>query len=68
LSGRTSFEIVQKALLAGVPVVGAVSAPASLAVDLVVKTGVTLLGFVRGGAFNIYAHSERIVSPGEVRR
>jgi FdhD protein len=60
VSGRTSFEIVQKALFAGVTVVAAVSAPSSLAIDLASELGVTLIGFVRGDGFNIYAHQERI--------
>jgi FdhD protein len=60
VSGRTSFEIVQKAVLAGVPAVAAVSAPSSLAIDLARELGVTLVGFVRGDGFNIYAHPGRI--------
>jgi FdhD protein len=62
VSGRTSYEIVQKAVIAGIPIVAAVSAPSSLAIDLAIALGVTLIGFVRGDGFNIYAHPERIAA------
>jgi FdhD protein len=60
VSGRVSFEIVQKAAVAGVPIVCAVSAPSDLAVETADRLGVTLVGFLRGDGFNVYSHDERI--------
>jgi FdhD protein len=62
VSGRSSFEILQKCLAAGAPVVCAISAPSSLAVDVARDFGMTLVGFLRGDRFNVYAGSERIES------
>ena len=61
VSGRSSFEILQKCLTAGVPIVCAISAPSSLAVDVAKEFGMTLVGFLREGRFNVYAGSDRIL-------
>ena len=61
VSGRASFELAQKAVIAGIPVLAAVSAPSSLAIDLANDSGLTLIGFLRGTTMNIYTHLPRIL-------
>jgi FdhD protein len=62
VSGRASFELVSKAVLAGFPILAAVSAPSSLAADLAEENGLTLIGFLRGNSMNVYTESQRVVS------
>ena len=68
VSGRTSFEIIQKGLLARVPCIVAISAPSSLAVELAASSGITLVGFLRDSSMNVYTHPERVIASDDSKR
>jgi len=62
VSGRLGFEIAQKAVIAGIPIVASISAPSSLAVELANDFGMTAIGFLRGHSMNVYSHPERVTA------